>query len=338
LKTPEEQDLFKVLTQALAPIQELQNQQKVNVTFPAFRVIASHLQGAPGRRNLLWVAGSFPLTFGGTDTNRRENDEGEIEAFRQVLNNAGISLYTVNPAGSGAGFAGASLSGQQTMQLLADSTGGEAYRSANDIVQPLKEVVEATTYSYILGFYPDAGSLDDKNHAIRVTLAKKPETEKAKVLHRKDYLAWNPASRLPEMERMKSRPTLKDAMELRMLETGVGLMAVCRPDPANPAIQVLDIRIGVNDVRFEPVDGKWVAKLTLALGVETPGQPTKALGQEDYKAELTAEDWQEAVKVGGFDIRRRIEMGAGAAGLLRVGVSDNATGVAGSVRVRLGTK
>ena len=60
------------------------------------------MQGAPGRRNLLWMTSEFPLTFGGTNQERRQNDEAEIETFRQIVVNAGIAMYPVNPAGAGA--------------------------------------------------------------------------------------------------------------------------------------------------------------------------------------------------------------------------------------------
>jgi VWFA-related protein len=334
---PEEQEVYKRLADALSPIQELQQQQRVNVTQPAFRLIARHLQGAPGRRNVLWITSSFPLTFGGEQQERRANDEAEIETFRQILTNAGISLYPINPAGAGGGFASGSLSGQQTFQLLADATGGEAYRSANDIAQPLRDVIASTGYSYVLGFYPDNASLDDKNHNLRVTLAKKPETDKAKLSHRKDYIAWNPTSKVEAIQPLKTRVTVKEAMEQPMLETGVGLMAVANGNPQDPAVQTFDIRIDTRDLRFEPKDGKWVANLTIALGTDANGTG-KMLGQEEYAAELTEEQWKEATEVGGIDIRRNVSVGAGTSGVMRIGVQDNATGTAGTVRVRYGAR
>jgi len=37
---------------------------RVSMTFAALDAVAHHLAGVPGRKNLLWVSGGFPLMFG----------------------------------------------------------------------------------------------------------------------------------------------------------------------------------------------------------------------------------------------------------------------------------
>jgi hypothetical protein len=190
-------------------------------------------------------------------------------------------------------------------------------------------VVNSTRYSYTLGFYPDVAAFDDKNHQLRVTLAKKPETDKAKLLMRKDYLAWKTASPFP-----LTKMAMKDVMAQRSLEAGIALMGVANADPNNPALTHLDIRVGLDDLQFTQQGDKWVAKTTLALGVDGQGM----VGSEDFPIELTAQQWQEAIAVGGVETRRSIETGAGKSGVLRIGLQDQATGNAGTVRIRYGAR
>jgi hypothetical protein len=226
-------------------------------------------------------------------------------------------------------MASASLAGPQTMQSLADATGGEAFRTTNDIGAALKEVVSSTRYSYTLGFYPEAAGFDDRNHALKVTLAKKPETDKAKLMMRKDYLAWKTASPFP-----LAKMAMKDVMAQRSLEAGIALMGVANTDPNNPALTHLDIRVGIEDLQFTKQGDKWVAKTSLALGVDGQGM----VGSEDFPIELTAEQWQEAMALGGVETRRSVETGVGKSGVLRIGVQDQATGNAGTMRLRYGAR
>lgn len=353
-----EKALFKDLSDAVSPMQQLSNQARVNITYPAFRSIERHLSGVLGRKNLIWVTSVFPLTYGNS-VERRKNDQAEVDAFKANLTDANISLYPIDPGGTGASFnqTGAapianegslmpntmrnatgtssinntetSLTGNQTMQILADATGGRAYRNANDITPALREVTAAAEYTYTIGFYPDPKSLDGKFHDLKVILAKKPATDKAKVLHRKQYLAWAPDTAAAT----EIRATLPEVAEEPLLSGGVGLLGVVNADPAKPGTILIDVRISAGDLRFEPRGDKFIASFDVALSPDGG----KIVSAKTYNPQLTAEQYQ-GVLANGMDIRESIDAG-GTSGVVRVSLLDKLSGASGSLRLPFnGTK
>lgn len=350
--SPAEKALFRDLTDALSPMQQLQNQARVDITYPAFRSIGRHLSGVMGRKNLLWVTSVFPLTYGNS-VERRKNDQAELDSFKANLTDANIALYPVDPGGTGASFnqssgapvstegslmpgsmrnqagtssvvnADTSLTGNQSMLILADATGGKAYRNMNDITPALKEVVSQGDYTYTIGFYPDTKALDGKLHDLKVAVAKKPATEKAKVSHRKQYFAWAPDT--PEGSSM--RTGMPELMVEPLVANGVGLVGMVTPDPAKPGVQVIDLRVAASDIRFEPRGDKWFASFDVAISVE--GQ--KGASVKTYNPQLGA-DQINIVMSNGMDLREAVDMG-GNSGILRISLVDKLSGSTGGLRL-----
>jgi VWFA-related protein len=354
----EDKVMFKNLTDAISPMQQLQPQARVNITYPAFRSIARHMSGVPGRKNLVWVTSVFPLTFGNS-VERRKNDEVEVEAFKNNLTEANISLYPVDPGGTGASFnqtdgapvanegslmpgslrnsagtssitnVSTSLTGNQTMQMLAEASGGKAFRNANDIAPALREVIAAADYTYTLGFYPDEKTLDNKNHELKVTLSKKPATDKAKTTHRKQYFAWGPKS----PAELQPKPTMTEVLDDSLMAHSIGLMAVANPDPAKPGTQVIDLRISAADLRFDPKGDQFTSSFDVAIAIE--GQ--KVVSMKTFAPNFPGDVLQK-VRTDGLDIREVIDT-SGASGVFRIGVIDKNTGATGSIRLPFtGTK
>jgi VWFA-related protein len=348
--------LFKNLADGISPMQQPSNQARVNITYPAFKSIGRHLAGVPGRKNLVWVASVFPLTYGNS-VERRKNDQAEVDTFRNALTEANIALYPVDPGGTGASFntsdaapvsnegslmpgalrnsagtssitnTSTSLTGNQAMQLFADATGGKSYRNANDIEPALREVVALSGYTYTLGFYPDEKTLDNKTHDLKVTFVKKPATDKAKAIHRKQYFAWGPKSS-PE-EQLK--PTMAEVLGDGLLANSIGLMAVVNPDPAKPSAQVIDLRINAADLRFDPKGDQFTSTFEVAIAIE--GQ--KPVSLKSFNPTLAA-DVMKQVLATGLDTRETVD-GAGAGGVFRVVILDKNSGASGTLRVPFGT-
>lgn len=351
----EDKVLFKSLADALSPMQQPSNQARVNITYPSFRSIGRHLGGIPGRKNLIWIAAVFPLTYGNS-VERRKNDQAEVDDFRNNLTEANIALYTVDPGGTGASFntsdsapvanegslmpgsqrnaAGTSsannvsnsLSGNQSMQIFSDATGGRSYRNANDIEPALREVIALSGYTYTIGFYPDEKTLDNRSHDLKVTLVKKPATDKAKVTHRKQYFAWGPKS-APEVQ---LKPTMEDLMADPLVSRSIGLMAVVNPDPAKPGTQLIDLRIGAADLKFEQKGEQLGANF--AVGIALEGK--KVLSLKTFSPNL-APDAIKQVLASGMDTRETVDPGA-ASGAFRIVVLDSNSGAAGSIRLPFG--
>lgn len=347
--TPEEQTIFKNLSEALSPMQGLSNQARVNITYPAFRSLGRHLSGVTGRKNLLWVASIFPLTFG-NQQERRKNDEAEVEMFKSILLNANITLFPIDPAGSGGSFnqtqgapvavegslmpgaqrnaAGTnatnlsdnSMTGTQTFLNLANVTGGQAYRNVNDISPSLKEVLSAAEYTYTLGFYPDEKTLDSKNHDLKVSLTK--TDSKAKLTFKKQYFAWGPAT--PADQQM--RISMDDLIGDNLPATAIGLIGVANPDPAKPGTQIVDVRVTASDLRFDAKGEFYSPSFDVAI-VSDSGKG----GAKTYAPTLTGDQLKQ-VLIGGMDLRETIDVGA-ANGQFRVAIIDMKTGNTGSLTI-----
>jgi len=156
---------------------------RVKLTLDALRAIARHVSGYPGRKNLIWISSTFPLAimpdanvtmvakFSGT---RSYGDD--LTAVASSLTDAQIAVYPVDPRGmdtqqlfdpqtrgkSNPFSEGAALgrestlrfSGQQTMQDLADQTGGKVCLNNNDLSECVKRAVDDSSSYYELTYYP----------------------------------------------------------------------------------------------------------------------------------------------------------------------------------------
>lgn len=338
-----EQALYKSLFEALTPMQELAgNQARVNITYPAFRVIAHHLGGLRGRKNLLWLASSVPLTFG-NDVVRRTNDEKEIQAFIDVLTAHSISLYPVDPAGAGQALNTAtsrneegtvlrslptnqanSLSGNQGFRLIAEKTGGKAYFNTNAIANVLAEVIDLGAYSYTLGFRPPENTLDGKYHKLEVKLVKKPETDKAQVTHPAEYLAWGGKNPPPA----NLAPKLEDYLAEPLNATGLNLMGVANPDQKRPGNIELTVRVPVQDLQFDMAGDKYVASFEMAVGVEG----AQGVATETFNLSWSQQQYISMLKAG-IDVAKSVGAPPMPSGRFIVAVQDKATGRTGSVRI-----
>jgi hypothetical protein len=176
-------------------------------------------------------------------------------------------------------------------------------------------------YTYTLGFYPDAKTLDARNHDIKVTVTKKG-IGKLNVTHRKEYVAWGPQSAPND----KMIVPFKELVEDTMTASGVGLMAVANPDPANAGTQLVDLRISASDLHFEPKGDQFAMDFDVAFIVE--GGPG---GAKTYAQALTKEQFAQVI-TSGLDVRETVK-GTGANGVIRIALLDKVSGANGSVRI-----
>lgn len=160
---------------------------RVQMTLDALRVIARHVSGYPGRKNLIWISSAFPLTimpdssltmvarFSGT-----RNYGGDMVAVASALTDAQVAVYPIDPRGiqtqelfdpesrgklnpfsEGATLRRESdvrFSTQDSMQNLADQTGGQVCFNNNDLSECVKRAIDDSSSYYELSYYPS-----DKN-------------------------------------------------------------------------------------------------------------------------------------------------------------------------------
>lgn len=350
--TPAEQALDSKLRDALAPGYPLDRSVRAEVTTKAFRAITRRMAGVPGRKSLIWITSSFPLTYG-DDANRRTESEGEVNNIANLLGDENIALYSIDPRGSGTAYSqasssnsddtssgggkgakagakmrsldnsapGSGLSGVESMQMIAEQTGGKSFINVNDIAPPIREVIDSSEVSYTLGFYVDDKALDGKKHDLSVKLSKKAETSGAKISFRKSYLA----------AAHREHAEIDELVADRLDANRIGVMAASAPAPNKPGIDAVQVRVDVKDLQFEKRADKWFTSFDLALAIESGGEPKVSVSPKSLS--LSDDQLRQAL-AGGVTIDNTVPAPDKAA-MLRVVIQDKTTGDAGSVRIPL---
>lgn len=188
---------------------------RVKETLAAMDQIGRYLAPFPGRKNVIWFSASFPIgvdpDFNQVDAYRMMRDYAmDVRATTQRLAAARVAVYPIdarrffqNP-GLAASYGGASYlrngfyNGQavdlafdqvtkehDTMDQIAQDTGGRAIYNTNDLKGALADIVKNGDRYYTLAYDPPAGKEDGRFHKIEV----KFNRPGYKLLYRHGYVA-----------------------------------------------------------------------------------------------------------------------------------------------------
>ena len=202
---------------------------RMEYTLDAFDVLGHYLSAFPGRKNLVWFSGSFPLTIMPdlTLANPFAVMGGDMETeYRETLNlltRAQIAVYPVDARGimadpsldaakSGAGyskkpqafvadanaFSNNQTQSHQTMLAIASDTGGEAFFNTNDLATAVSKAINSGSNFYTLTYSPSHHSADGEYRNIKVELTKTAMSKGIKLSYRQGYFADDPTSRKSE--------------------------------------------------------------------------------------------------------------------------------------------
>jgi VWFA-related protein len=330
---------------SLTGLQDIVVTDRVETTREALEAIARHLAKVPGRKNLIWVSGSFPLFIQRAHYNI--DFSGDVDEAARVLNDANVAVYPVDARGLMGAASGtadqqgdASIkncatqkgpcilpgpgagnlpSGVDTMNFLANLTGGRSFYNSNGIEDSIRKAIEDAQVTYTLGFYPAAGSMDETFHKLAVKVARKG----VEVRLRNGYFASKNAQQAAPVS---IKQLLSDSLDA----TAVGLSVQASLE--KPGRYGLKITLDLHDIHLERVDTKWVGNVDLAFLIEGT-QSGKAVTN---RIEIPEARLASALEKG-MVVTDSIEA-AGQTARLRVVVQDRATGAAGSVRVALSTR
>ncbi len=193
---------------------------RVATTLDALTALAHYLGGHRDRKNLIWVSASFPIVLlpdadFGTDTNVFGGTRvygGKVQDAANALTDAQVAVYPVDARGlvSEAAFSAAEEGAprrpdtishtvseqfdressaramtQDTMDLLAQGTGGKTCKNTNDLSGCVEAaLIDSSTY-YELAYSPRNVKWDGSFHAISV----KTTRPGVKVAYRRGYFA-----------------------------------------------------------------------------------------------------------------------------------------------------
>ena len=275
------------LARAEEYFQEQMHMRRMNQTVASLEALGNHLSGIPGRKNLVWISGGIPVLTQGAHDRWVTSYASQVRGLGQRLATQGITVYPTQATGLQLGFLGTSTTapgsskGQEekmqlrpmtrendlriwgTMDMLADVTGGRAFKNTNDLTAGVSAAANDMRGSYSVGFYvPD--NTDNRWHGFDVRVSRPG----VRVLHRKGYMALAPVKQPVNW----AEPDWQAALQNPLGSTAIRLDA--RADAVPYGLNVL-IQIAADDLYYKRVNGQPVADLEIGFGERSAKQWTR---------------------------------------------------------------
>jgi VWFA-related protein len=196
-------DPVNALKSLIAEKDAAMTEARIGITLSAFQQLARYLSGYPGRKNVIWVSGSFPIVLF-PDANflnpavTPQMYMHEIQRTADLCIAAQIAIYPVTAEGlmihsvyqadnsaisevrpstmsqNNVGQMNSELqnvsSTRLTAESLAKSTGGQAFFNSNGITDILTRVTTQGMHYYTLSYSPTNTKIDNRYRRTRVEL------------------------------------------------------------------------------------------------------------------------------------------------------------------------
>ncbi|MGC8548732.1 MAG: VWA domain-containing protein [Acidobacteriaceae bacterium] len=375
-----------------------QTDLRVKITLGALDGLAAYLRLIPGRKNLIWVSGSFPFAIYRDDTL-----EAPLEPEREyapdlawtaaLMSAARVAVYPVNAdgldglpstsamesssdasnvmnndainalAGGGKDRNGMNLTAStaggvrpgtfaepsmaqadlkfmerkqselQSMQALAQATGGQVFTGTNDIGKAVSEAMRAGEDYYTVGYVPEFRQHDESFHRLKVVM---PNGDHAdyRTGYYADTAAVDPHAGHAQMAAaiLDDGPPVSDLpFEVKMQPVVEAAGTAAGKEPEGEPWQV-EYSVPVQEVDFEPAaGGNHLAKLeVVAVAYDADG---RNLNFADERAEvrLPAKFYQREAH-SAMPIRQKIVVPRGTV-QVRVVVHDLQDGKIGATQI-----
>lgn len=189
-------------------------------TLAALQQLARAMAAVPGRKNLIWFAGTFPVTMFPNGRNLQTLSDGKdigvaVRHTANLLTQSRVAVYPVAAHGimvdntTNAESAGqplgddfekapnqesaANSANTAAMDQLAHDTGGKAFYTSNNLSQSIAGAIQNGSHYYTLIYTPPSVQPDGRYHKIEVKLT----TGKGNLSYRRGYYADTPMDAKP---------------------------------------------------------------------------------------------------------------------------------------------
>ena len=325
--------------------------QRVTGTLKVIEFIANHLASLPGRKNLIWVSGGFPMQIGFnsiremSDPSREQRDFGEeVAETEKAVNNANVAIYPVDARGLVADgrFSaehekvnlkpklgmGPIVENQQTMEELASRTGGKAYYNTNDLSHAIHEAIEDASVTYTLGFYPEDEKYDGKFHKFNVKV--EHSGMGYDVRFRKGYFDFENKP----MDDKVRKQEISDAVLSPLDSSALGMVVQTRrTDKPAPNSMEMVIYVDPRGIGFEKKGDRMNGKIDIFF-VQKNDRGNQFNGKDDAITLNLTKDNYTQVMTSGLSYHQIVPL-VPQATQLRIVARDDASGTLGSVTVPL---
>lgn len=330
---------------------------KAGATSEAMQFIAKRVAPIPGRKNLVWVSGGFPLSFGyGIGNSGRANKgnfTGMLSNTAKVLSSANVSVYPVDVRGLLADpdilgmlrapsrfgsdarepIPGATQTGAppddrpiQTMNNIANGTGGRAFYNGNDLAGGIRRAIDDSRVSYSIGYYPDHNTWDGKFRQITVKVNRPGIT----LRYRVGYFATPEGGNVPDIQKQM----LSDAIRSPIQLIDLGLEVRVEPVNASNGRQLkVDIRVSPDQMHFEQAGDRWTDSIEVVWVALSADGRMMAHGQHAFTMRPPQKSFDEIMH-DGLSFSEHVSVKGGSVEM-RLVVRDVGSRATGSVNIPL---
>jgi VWFA-related protein len=338
------------------------------MTLQAFQQLARYLSSIPGRKNVLWLSGSFPISFFPTSDARDANPgqyQSDIKQTAELLIADQVAVYPILATGlatntvydpnnfgkpieaddDGRAF------NQIAMETIARDTGGKAFYNSNALNDAMAQAVDEGSHYYTLTYAPTNTKMDGKYRHIEL----KTTNSASKLAYRRGYYAENakfaPVGGAERKDEKKKSGALTPLMafgmpdfeqilyKVRLVKTKPGRdasRAGSNTELKGPLVRYgLDFAISAQDLRLEnSADGVRHGNMEVMLVAYDRDGALLNSFQKKSEIVLDPKAYQEVMQAG-LQMHREIDVPEGEV-LLRMGIYDLNSGKAGTLGTWVG--
>lgn len=229
-------DIVANVRQFEAETQSFQTQLRVNYTLEAMSQLARYLSSIPGRKNLIWFSGSFPVSIF-PDENLKDpfavvaNADEEFRNTVNLLARSQVAVYPIDARGLYGSpvfdaattrnygrnpsrlqqdmnkFSSDTASEHAAMSEMAEGTGGHAFYNTNGLAQAVATAIDDGSNFYTLTYTPENPNRKGEFRKIKVQLAR----QGVNLAYRHGYYADDPAKGPPVLKGQPKQANVTDA-------------------------------------------------------------------------------------------------------------------------------
>lgn len=267
---------INAMKQFLSDTAAFQTEQRIRLTLEALQQLGRYLSGVPGRKNVIWFSGSFPVAILPDPdlpdpSNITLTFEEDIRKTADLLTTAEVAVYPI----AAEGLQGETVyeangkeigekrpsfamrdqvkqmqagamdrdSNHRAMEDLAKDTGGQAFYNTNGLNAALARVVNNGSRYYTITYSPSNAAMDGKYRHIQVKLVNGKHT----LAYRRGYYADDLATALSADKKSNSNPLLP--LMGRNLPDYTQILYKIMAEPAKPQPAADAPRAGSTDLK-----------------------------------------------------------------------------------------
>jgi VWFA-related protein len=314
-------------------------------TLDALNSLARALAGYPGRKNLIWISAGFPMMLNPVD----RNFSAAVERTANLLSNSQIAVYPVDARGAATskalqaqngkgGYTGPGLmaklsqeaaellNAHNTMNALAEMTGGRAFYNRNELGKAIAKCMDDGSTYYTLGYYPVNKKWNGKFRKITLEL----DRPDIKLRYRTGYLAEDSTSYQKQSDKQHAQD-LGQALSLDFpISTALMFQAGILPSSAKTHNKiVVNYLLDAHQIGFEREDDGF-QHATLDYAIQVYSEKGEALKTDVTSIETAfpADAFNQVMKTG-FLYQKTLNLPPGNY-ILRLGIRDSRTGLIGT--------